>query len=76
MSFATTIAHTFTGVVGHHGRVHLPRHLTAAPATAPTPGPEGHRHVRSSAIDPAVDDHRQELEQWREAFALAIGLNR
>jgi hypothetical protein len=27
-------------------------------------------------IDPAVDDHRQELEQWRGAFALAIGLNR
>ena len=76
MSFATTIGHTFTGVVGHHGRLHLPQHLTAAPVTASTPMPEGHRHVRSRAIDPSVDDHRHELEQWRGAFALAIGLNR
>jgi hypothetical protein len=75
MSFATTIGHTFTGVVHHHSRVPLPQRPTASPVTAPTPTPEGHRHVHP-VIDPAVDDHRQELEQWRGAFALAIGLNR
>jgi hypothetical protein len=75
MSFAASIGHTFTGVIGHHGRVHLPPHRTTA-ATPATPAPESRRRAGSTAnIDSAVAD-RQELEQWSAAFTLAVGLNR
>ena len=70
MSFANSIGHTFTGVVGHHGRVHLPRPRTAVPASAPE------RHHRVAAADTEIADRRHELEQWRTAFLLAVGLNR
>jgi hypothetical protein len=75
MSFATTIGHGFTGVLGHHPRLHR---RTAAPTTASTksPAPEEHRRIRSTPVDRAVAEHREELEQWRTAFTLAIGLQR
>jgi len=77
MSFATTIGHTFTGVLPHHAHIHLPRHRSAAPTPALAPTPERPRRVRSAAaIDAAVADHRQDLEQWRAAFTFGIGLNR
>ncbi len=77
MSFATTIGHTFTGVVPDHAHIHLTRHRSAAPTPALAPTPERPRRVRSGATtDAAVADDRQDLEQWRAAFTLGIGLNR
>ena len=76
MSFATNIGHTFTGVLGHHGHVHVARRRSATPAVNPAPAP-GTRHVRSMVpVDAAVTDHRHELEQWSAAFMLAVALNR
>lgn len=69
MSFATSI--------GQHSHVHL-RRRTVAPIAAPTAAPaQDARPVRTwAALDDAVADERQELEQWSAAYMLAVGLNR
>jgi hypothetical protein len=74
MSFATTLGHTFTGVIGHHGRVHLPHHHVADPPSAPAP--ERPRHACSAPAEPGSSPDRRDLEQWRAAFTMAAGFNR
>jgi len=80
MSFATAIGQTFTGVVGHHGRKHLPAHRGAVPAANPeavTVSAPRPRHAPTAAsLDASSADQRLELQQWSAVLILGVGLNR
>jgi hypothetical protein len=76
MSFATTIGHTFTDVVAHHGGVHRPRRRATPSAPTLAPNPERRRRSRSAAEIQAEVTDDPHLDQWRAAFTLAICLNR